>query len=151
MHCSTNGLNSIADWWWVPSGGTELIPIFQSNTLVYLYDNHMEVSHGSNGQHDLVIHNVKFSDAGNYTCYDDGRLQSAVENGYFASAELVAIGSFKFIKTTSNRFFKINYSCCCSCRIYLFYIILSRIKQRMYNTRCVMQTTHSYYWLIYLI
>ena len=95
MYCSTvNSAHNFIDWWWVPSEHTQLIPIFQSNTLVYLYENHIEVFHGPNGQHDLVIYNVTFSDAGNYTCFDDGKLQSAVDNGYFYSAELVVIGSF---------------------------------------------------------
>jgi len=99
----SNYLDEAADWWWVPAGGTELLPIFQSKTLVYIYENHMEVVKGPQGQYSLVIHNVTFSDAGNYTCYDDARLQTAVDKGYFASAELVVIGRLKsLLKVTIN-------------------------------------------------
>jgi len=93
MMCSCSDLNDKADWWWIPTGHTELIPIYQSGVIVYLYDDHIEVVNGPDGQHNLVIHNVKFSDAGNYTCFDDARLQTAVDKGYFSSAEIVVIGS----------------------------------------------------------
>jgi len=97
IECSTIGAqNNIADWWWIPTGQTELIPIYQSNTLVDLYKVHIEVQSRPNGQHNLVIRDVTFSDAGKYTCFDDMRLQTAVDNGYFASAELVVIGMFFF-------------------------------------------------------
>jgi len=94
MKCSTIGAQgNMADWWWIPTGQTELIPIFQSSTLVYIYEGHMEVQSGPSGQHNLVIHDVRFSDAGSYTCFDYGRLQSAVNKGHFFTAELVIIGT----------------------------------------------------------
>jgi len=83
------------DWWWIPAGSTQLKPdpIYQSATLVYLYDHHIEVKRGPDGQENLIIYNITYSDAGNYTCYEEGRLQTAIDRGDFASAEVVVIGS----------------------------------------------------------
>jgi len=95
MNCSSS-LSDAVDWWWTPTGTTELIPIVQSNTLVYLYDYHIEIRWGDLGQQNLVIFDVTFKDAGRYTCFDEGRLQTPVDKGYFASAELVVIGTELF-------------------------------------------------------
>jgi len=93
MKCSTS-LSDPVDWWWVPSGGTDLIPIVQSDTMVYLYDDYMKVLRGPDGQQDLVIHGIQLDNAGTYTCFDEGRLQTAIDRGYYASAELVVIGYY---------------------------------------------------------
>jgi len=91
LHCSTS-LPDPVDWWWIPTGSTKLIPIYQSATLVYLYDHHIEVKREPGGQENLIIYNITFNDAGHYTCFEEGRLQTAVDRGDFASAELIVIG-----------------------------------------------------------
>jgi len=93
ISCSTSLIpDDFVDWWWFPSGTTQLIPIYQSATLVYLYDYHIDVKKGPDGQENLVIYNITYLDAGTYTCFDEGRLQTAIDRGDFASAELVVIG-----------------------------------------------------------
>jgi len=93
INCSTSLIpDDFVDWWWIPSRTTQLIPIYQSATLVYLYDYHIEVKKGPDGQENLVIYNITVNDAGRYTCFDEGRLQTAVDRGDYASAEVVVVG-----------------------------------------------------------
>ena len=100
INCSSDLPDSV-DWWWVRAGETRFEPIYQASILVdiydkhrkvYIYNKHMKVIRGEKGEQNLFIFNVTFKHAGNYTCFDEGRLPTAVDKGYYASAELVVIG-----------------------------------------------------------